>query len=242
MPLELDILSLTNEFRSDHALSPLRWHCALAGIARRHAVAVAEGRAPFSHAGAHQRFASCSTRCINVAENLARSDGFGRDDLPQAAVAGWRESTGHRRNLLGPFNACGVGWAASDAGTIFITQLLALLDERSSLRGQLREGALSVATSTPAICTGIGLVLAGPVMALGGGILGSALDYKYGMKVANVPSVLQKKFLGYYKGHACDQCGAPRVGELLVNGTDGKLLCARCHPDPSSADAWCFVE
>lgn len=241
-PLELEIFQLTNSFRQEQTLEPLKWHKGLAGIAKRHATAVADGRAPFSHAGAHERFASCSTKCINVAENLARSDGFVRPDLPQAAVLGWCESEGHRRNLLGPFDACGIGWAASDSGTVFVTQLLALVDERSDLRGQLCERTFDVATSTPAVCTALGLVLAGPVVAFGCGLLGSALDYKYGLKVVSLPSVVRERMMGVLRRHVCTRCGTPTDGELLMSGSDGRLLCSCCHPSPADSDVWCFID
>merc|ERR1712224_203484 len=125
--VELEVLEFTNSFRAEHRLQALRWHAGLAGIARKHAVAVAEGSAPFSHCGARERFQACSSRCINIAENLARSEGFGRGELSEATVKGWCESEGHRGNLLGPFDHCGIGWAASDNGVIFMTQLLALV-------------------------------------------------------------------------------------------------------------------
>jgi len=241
-PLEFEILELTNKFRSESMLQPLAWHKGLAGIAKRHATLVAEGRAHFSHEGAQERFAACGTKCTNVAENLARSDGFNRLDLPEAAVNGWRDSEGHRRNLLGPFDHCGIGWAASDTGTIFVTQLLALLDETSHHRGQLREQISDVACSTPAVCFSIGLVLGGPWVAVGGGIAGRALDAKYGFKAASVPRMLKDRVRGLIRRRACSHCGAQADTELLVDEPNGMLLCTSCHPAAESADVWCFVE
>eukprot|EP00928_Gymnodinium_smaydae_P011827 TRINITY_DN14328_c0_g1_i1.p1 TRINITY_DN14328_c0_g1~~TRINITY_DN14328_c0_g1_i1.p1 ORF type:complete len:267 (-),score=46.59 TRINITY_DN14328_c0_g1_i1:67-867(-) len=245
VPLELEILELTNLARAEQRLPPLKWHRSLAGIAKLHATAVADGRAPFSHAGAHQRFAACSARCINVAENLARSDGFCRDDLPQAAVSSWCQSEGHRRNLLGPFDACGIGWAASDTGVIFVTQLLALLDERSAFRGQIRETAYEVATSTPAVCTALGLVIAGPAVAIGGGILGSVLDHKLGVKAATLPLVLRDRVRGLWQRHSCSRCGqTAEAGAVLwaTSAADGPLLCARCQQSADASGDWCFVD
>lgn len=241
--LESEILDLTNEVRTENKLPRLQWHRGLAGIANRHAILVAEGQAPFSHSGAHQRFAACSTKCINVAENLARSDGFVRDELPRAAVSSWCQSEGHRRNLLGPFDVCGIGWAASDSGVIFVTQLLALLDERSNRYCLLRERTFEVATSTPAICGAIGFALAGPIVAIGTGIVGTAIDYKYGVKPKALPAVLRDRVRGMIcKRHVCSSCGAQPDGELLASGGDGRLWCDRCHPAPSDSSNWCFVD
>lgn len=271
--MDLEILELTNRFRVDHALPPLKWSKDLAGIAKRHATAVAEGTAPFSHDGAQGRFACCKTKCINVAENLARSDGFAREVLPIEAVKGWCQSAGHRRNLLGPFDVCGIGWAASDSGTIFVTQLLALLDERSSRRGQLREMAfdMAVASSTPLALSAIGMAFAGPAIALGGGIFGGAVDYKYGLKATNLPLVARDKLKGLMNRHCCSRCGrttatvfsvvadaavasaggsgraSSSAGRertdqpLFANSHDGRLLCSSCQPVPSDDD-WCFIE
>lgn len=242
-PLESEVLRLTNSFRAEQRLAPLAWHAELARVAKRHAVAVAEGRAPFSHAGARDRFAACSTRCINVAENLAKSEGFGRSDLPEASVAGWRESEGHRQNLLGPFDVAGIGWACSDAGVIFMTQLLALVDEQSCLRGRLRDGALEVASSTPAVLATVGLLIAGPVAAIGGAIAGGALQHHYGFNASRLPNVVQQRFAGLLKRRFCAQCGMQAEGELLLGpGSDGRLFCWSCHPTPASDDIWCFVE
>jgi len=245
LPLEFEILELTNEFRAEIGLEALAWHKDLAGIAKRHATMVAEGRAHFSHDGAAERFASCSTKCTNVAENLARSDGFCRDDLPEAAVNGWRDSEGHRRNLVGPFDVCGIGWAASDSGTIFVTQLLALLDETSHRRGQLREQVTDVACSTPSICFLTGLAFGGPWAAVCTGIAGRALDLKYGFKVASVPRVLTARARGLIRRRACSRCGtqASQTSDELLVDASGTLLCSSCHPAlEASDDAWCYVE
>lgn len=240
--VESEVLELTNSFRAEQKLAPLAWHAGLARIAKQHAIAVAEGRAPFSHAGARERFSACSSRLINVAENLARSEGFGRGDLPEASVAGWRESDGHRRNLLGPFDVVGIGWACSDTGVVFMTQLLALVDERSSLHDRWRESAFKVVSSTPALLATVGLVFAGPTVAIGGAIAGGALQH-HGFKASKLPSVAQHRLSELLKHRFCAGCGAQAVGELLLSpNKDARLFCWGCHPTPNSHDVWCFVE
>lgn len=245
MPLDREILYLTNELRAEHSLPPLAWHEDLSAIAARHAAAIADGCAPWSHHGAHDRFAACSSRCVNVAENLARSEGYSREDLPQVAMRGWRESQGHFRNLVGPFDVCGVGWAANSSGTIFITQLLGLLDEESkrlATARQWRDQALGIASSTPSVLATLGFVLAGPPLALGGGVLGGVLDRKYGVKVSSLPRVVAAKVAGLMRRSACSECGAPPEDGGLLICSGGSLMCARCHPEPLGADVWCYLE
>jgi hypothetical protein len=244
--LDLELLDLTNEFRIDHTMAPLKHHQGLARVARQHAVMVAEGNAAFSHAGAPERFAQCGTKCINIAENLARVEGFNREDLAVAAVAGWRDSEGHRRNLLGPFDACGIGFACSDSGSVFVTQLLALVDPQSNRRNELEDNARTAAMSSPAVCAAVGLVVDGPVLALTGGIVAGMLDSKLGLKASTVPRVLHARAVAWLRPTACAGCGdVPPWGEqLFLGGGDRgeqQLLCERCHPSPTDVDVWCYV-
>jgi len=240
-----EILQCTNHLRAEYHLLPLQWHRGLAAIAKQHATAVAEGRAAFSHSGARDRFTALPTKCINIAENLARSEGFALEDLPQATVDGWGDSEGHRRNLLGPFDACGIGWATSDAGVIFITQLLALLDERSHLRGQVHENAVVLATSTPAMCATFGMLLGGPAGAVASGLIGGALEYKFGLKATNVPSLVCDRIMGNRRRRVCARCRlVPLEGELLMTDSRSEPVCASCHTSTSGPDNdfWCFLD
>jgi uncharacterized protein YkwD len=57
-----------------------------------------------------------------VAENLYKCRGV--DDPLVAAVEGWMESKGHRKNILGvEYTHTGVGIAVGADGTIYFTQL-----------------------------------------------------------------------------------------------------------------------
>ncbi|CAE8614977.1 unnamed protein product [Polarella glacialis] len=247
MPIEVDILTLTNAFRKEHALPALRLHQDLSRVATTHAANVADGIEPFSHLGAPERFVSSGARCLNVAENLARSDGFGREEIPRAAVSGWCGSEGHRRNLLGPFDACGIGWAANDAGVIFVTQLLALIDEREgpNLRAQaaqvLKEGGLRFLSSTPAVCATVGLALGGPMLMLGGGVVGGALSLGVGLRPATLPRAACHRALTWYRPSECACCGAVDC-ELWLSPDDRTPLCTSCHPSPADARVWQFVD
>lgn len=246
MPIEADILELTNDFRREHALPPLVQHKDLSVVASKHAAAVADGLEPFSHSGAPERFQASGARCLNVAENLARSDGFGRQDLPRATVEGWCGSEGHRRNLLGPFDVCGIGWAANESGVVFVTQLLALIDEREALSrtelalDALKQSGLNFIRSTPAVCATLGFFLGGTVVALSGGMVGGALSAGLGLKPVNLPKAACARALTWYKPTACARCGC--VDSELLLSEDRLPLCSACHPFPADDGCWQFVD
>jgi uncharacterized protein YkwD len=82
----------------------------------------ADGRRPWDRAAA-----AGYSPCI-VAENLAyqyRSDGFPvAEPLVEAFMAGWKESAGHRKNLLDPdVTQTGVGVVRDAAGRYYAVQL-----------------------------------------------------------------------------------------------------------------------
>jgi hypothetical protein len=82
----------------------------------------ADGRQPWDRAKAHG-YDYCE-----VAENIAyawRTTGFGTDDLVKEFVDGWKNSPGHRRNMLDPdVTETGVAVARSaDTGIYYAVQL-----------------------------------------------------------------------------------------------------------------------
>jgi uncharacterized protein YkwD len=46
--------------------------------------------------------------------------------IAQQAVNGWIKSPGHRKNLVGHFNLCGIGVYKSNSGTVYLTQIFVL--------------------------------------------------------------------------------------------------------------------
>lgn len=253
--LEGELLACTNAFRQWRGCSPVSWHADLCANARAHAEAMAAGTAPFSHAGARERFANESYH--HFAENLARAEGV--ENLAVAVVDGWIGSPGHCRNLLGPFNAMGLGVAFRSSKTdgvpstiVFVTQLLAYVHggpvppttpvhvlERilPALQAsfQASSGALR-----PALAAGcVGALATGPV----GAVLGSAavfgLEVGAGLKVVTVPKVAQR-IVSSRVGVGtvqCTHCGA-RTAPLL-RGTaqdEADWSCDRCQRAPDGAD------
>jgi len=83
---------------------------------------MAEGRVPFGHTGFRGRMNRMPGPVRGAAENVAWSAGYG--DVAKTAVDGWINSPGHRRNMLGNYDVCGIG-VYSCNGRTYLTQLFA---------------------------------------------------------------------------------------------------------------------
>ncbi len=113
-----------NRVRRSHGLNVLTWNESVAHEARRQAYNMA-ARKFFSHddpvrgALAH-RLKLSHVEWMACAENLFRERGY--KDPSAAAVKGWMESSGHRKNILDPeFTQTGIG-VAVDIESVFIVQ------------------------------------------------------------------------------------------------------------------------
>jgi len=116
-------LDNTNIFRAQQNMPPMKWNQALADIAAEHAGQMARGEMPFSHQDFNKRVDRYPFPHMSAAENLAYNAGV--SDVAGVAVDGWIKSPGHRRNLLGAFDQCGLGVARSCTGEFYLTQLFA---------------------------------------------------------------------------------------------------------------------
>lgn len=129
--VEVAIVAKTNAFRGRHKLGAVRRNARLDRAAQAYARYLARtGR--FSHSADGRRPAdrikAAGYRYCQVAENLALnvdSRGFAADQLAGAAVTGWENSPGHRRNMLAPHvTEIGVGVAkAADTHRYLSVQL-----------------------------------------------------------------------------------------------------------------------
>ena len=108
---ELEVFRLTNNERVNNGLAPFEWHSVLASVARGHSVDMAsnnfmdhtgsDGSSPFD------RMSRAGISYSWAAENVAA--GY---QTPEAVVAGWMSSAGHRSNILNPnLTHLGVGYA-----------------------------------------------------------------------------------------------------------------------------------
>ena len=103
---EMAIVELTNAFRKESRLGEVKPNAALSAAARAFAAYLAK-TGKFAHEAdgrqPAQRAEAAGYRYCLVAENLAMnldSRGFETRALASAAVEGWKNSPGHRANML----------------------------------------------------------------------------------------------------------------------------------------------
>ena len=115
-----DVLKYTNQFRRSNGKPALEMRNDLNAIAKKHSEDMASGRKSFGHTGYDKRvtqikkvFGSCTT-----AENVAYGATDGKD-----AVNTWKNSSGHRKNMLGNYKYIGIGTARNKRGVIYYTQI-----------------------------------------------------------------------------------------------------------------------
>ena len=117
-----EVVTQTNEFRKSQGLEILVTNDELNKLAQKHSEAMAKGTTPFGHNGFDERNeqAAASIKSLHsFGENVASG--------PETAVEvmnDWKNSPGHRSNLLGKsFKYIGVGVARSAAGQLYYTQI-----------------------------------------------------------------------------------------------------------------------
>jgi Cysteine-rich secretory protein family len=117
---EVAIIELTNVFRAEQKLAPVKSNPALSAAARAYAQFLASSNL-FSHTAdgrqPQDRVKAAGYNYCRTAENLALnldSRGFITTQLARDAVEGWKNSPGHRKNLEAPHvTEIGVGIAKS---------------------------------------------------------------------------------------------------------------------------------
>ena len=115
-----DVFKYTNQFRKSKGLPALIIRDDLNAIADKHSEDMAKGRCNFGHGGYEKRetqvkriFQSCS-----MAENVAYGASTGKE-----VVSLWKNSNGHRRNMLGNYKYIGIGIARDHRGVVYYTQI-----------------------------------------------------------------------------------------------------------------------
>ena len=119
--VETAIVAMTNAFRLENKLGEVRPNAQLAQAARAYAAYLARTNA-FSHtADGRQpadRVGETGYQYCQVAENLASTSTFaGFEAGLAAAVEGWKNSPGHRRNMLTP-HVTEIGVAVAQASGV----------------------------------------------------------------------------------------------------------------------------
>ena len=118
-----DVLKQTNKFRRSKGLPELVINNDLNSIAQRHSENMARGRVGFGHGGFSRRDAEAK-RKINSIHRFAENVAYGAD-TGKEVVNMWKNSTGHRKNMLGRYKYIGIGVAKNRRGQIYYTQVFA---------------------------------------------------------------------------------------------------------------------
>jgi hypothetical protein len=113
---EIAIIEMTNAFRADQKLAPVKQNPQLTNAARAYARKLASYEG-LSHTAdgttPAQRIKSAGYQYCQVGENLASildTRGFTAKEYASRAVKGWEQSPGHRKNMMLPFvTETGVG-------------------------------------------------------------------------------------------------------------------------------------
>ena len=116
-----DILSLTNQFRKSEGLPELIMKQQLNALAQKHSVDMARGLVAFGHAGFGEREAKAQ-REIEGLYSFAENVAYGVNSADEV-VTMWKNSPGHRRNMLGPYKYVGIGTAKDSKGQIYFTEI-----------------------------------------------------------------------------------------------------------------------
>jgi uncharacterized protein YkwD len=119
-PIDDEVLRYTNEFRRSNGLPALLMQNELNKIALAHSQDMASGRRGFGHGGFDKREKEIERdfKCKAVAENVAFGQNSGRE-----VVTAWKNSNGHRHNMLGNYRLIGVGTARDREGQIYFTEI-----------------------------------------------------------------------------------------------------------------------
>jgi uncharacterized protein YkwD len=127
VPPANDLVDAINVQRAAHSLPPLRADARLMRAAEEWAEAMAANQV-LDHGNFAGRMVDVVPGARGKAENIAFPSpddpqsqpvyGMGYKTVPDV-VRGWMNSAGHRRNILGAFNAVGVGRAVARNGAVY---------------------------------------------------------------------------------------------------------------------------
>ena len=116
-----EVLKYTNKFRKSKHLPALEMREDLNEIARKHSENMAKGKLKFGHDGFSARQAQVQKIIqpfSEMAENVAYGATTGKE-----VVEMWKNSPGHRENMLGDYKYIGIGTDRDARGTIYFTAI-----------------------------------------------------------------------------------------------------------------------
>jgi uncharacterized protein YkwD len=121
---EKNIFRQVNEHRQTNNKNILKYDPLISRVCRKHAEAMANKTATFSHDGFDMRFEEIHKLVPKVsaaAENIAWNQGFKNPD--STAVLGWIESPPHHKAMLGDYMLTGIGGARSKDNRFYFNQI-----------------------------------------------------------------------------------------------------------------------
>lgn len=113
---------LTNKFRTENGLKPLKFLRSLANLVLGYVTSMANHNIRLEHDNFLER--SCLVANIEAAaENIGCTFGF--PNYVETLFRNWIKSTGHKENILGNYNAIGVTFVQNSKGEWFGCQFFA---------------------------------------------------------------------------------------------------------------------
>ena len=119
--LVTDVVKQTNQFRKSEGLPVLIMKQELNQIAQKHSKDMAERRVAFGHDGFGDRQAKAG-KVIKGMHTFAENVAYGANTAREVVTL-WKNSPGHRRNMLGNFKYIGIGTAKDSKGQIYYTEI-----------------------------------------------------------------------------------------------------------------------
>ncbi len=116
-----DVLKYTNQFRKSKGLPALEMRKELNAVARSHSEDMARGRRSFGHGGYNQRELQVK-KIIKPYGGMAENVAYGARNGKEAFEI-WKNSSGHKKNMLGNYKYIGIGTAQNKRGVIYYTQI-----------------------------------------------------------------------------------------------------------------------
>jgi hypothetical protein len=117
-------LELTNSFREKHKLKKLDWSKEIAQVSFEHSQNMGLKKVKFGHDGFDERSKKFPFDHISSGENVAMNN-TNENEVSVVAVNGWINSPGHRKNLLGNFDMCGIGVYKNENNEYYLCQMFA---------------------------------------------------------------------------------------------------------------------
>jgi uncharacterized protein YkwD len=117
-----DVFKYTNQFRKSKGLKAVEMSEDLNAIARKHSNDMASGRCSFGHDGYDLRVSKIKKTIKPCDGYIGENVAFGASNGKEA-VDVWKNSSAHRKNMLGDYKYIGIGTARNRQGVIYYTQI-----------------------------------------------------------------------------------------------------------------------